>query len=149
MKPIFCGFTTLVVALVHAESSPAADDAHKLFRVLSRGMYKWWVSARMILRQAIAFNLAGTAKNNADSSVQFVLQGNEKRITDALKEIEKGTDKSKNVKLTTTPGTVDSKLKTFTGLFGWTSTSRKITNPYNLVFTVRPDGSTVSEKEAA
>ena len=101
----------------------------------------------MILKEAIRFNLAGTAKNNPDKTVAFVLQGDPGRIAQALKVIAKGTAKSSDVKVATKPAKVDPKLKSFTVL-GWTSTSRHITNPYDLVFTLRKGGKTVSEKEA-
>jgi acylphosphatase len=101
----------------------------------------------LILKQAIRFNLAGTAKNNPDSTVSFVLQGDPDRITEAVKVIAKGTDKSSDVKVETNPTKVERKLKTFTVL-GSTSTSRHITTPYDLVFTLRKDGKEVSEKEA-
>jgi hypothetical protein len=39
-------------------------------------------------------------------------------------------------------------LKTFT-VYGWTSTSRNITNPYDLVFQLRPASDEISKKEAA
>jgi acylphosphatase len=101
----------------------------------------------MILKQAIRFNLAGTAKNNPDGTVAFVLQGDPARIATATKVIAKGTAKSSDVKVKTTAAKVDQKLKTCT-VVGWTSTSRNITTPYDLVFTPRKHDQTVSEKEA-
>jgi hypothetical protein len=67
--------------------------------------------------------------------VAFVLQGDPARIKAAIQEIAKGDAKSSDVKVKTTTAKVDPQLKTFTVL-GWTSTSRNITNPYNLVFTL-------------
>lgn len=100
-----------------------------------------------ILRQAIAFNLAGVAENQADGSVHFTLQGSGKRIEEALKAIAAGTDKSADVKVATKPAKPDPALKTFT-VVAWTSTTRNITKPYNLVFTLREDGKTVTAKQA-
>jgi acylphosphatase len=100
-----------------------------------------------ILKQAIAQNLAGTAKNNADGTVFFQLQGDSMRIKTALAKIADGTDRSSDVKVTTDDDTINSALKTFT-VFGWTSTSRGITKPYNLVFSVRSDGSVLSKGDA-
>jgi hypothetical protein len=42
---------------------------------------------------------------------------------------------------------LDPSLKTFT-VFGWTSMSRNITNPYDLVFHLRPANDEISKKEA-
>lgn len=101
----------------------------------------------MILKQAIEYNLAGSAKNLSDGTVQFSLQGKQHRIDKALDTIAKGTAKSSDVKVTTSPATVDPALKTFT-VYAWTSTSRHITNPYDLVFQLRTDGEKISDKDA-
>lgn len=101
----------------------------------------------MILKQAIRYNLTGTAQNNANGTVQFGLQGDAKRIQDAVAAIGKGTPKSSDVNVTTFPATINASLNTFT-VIGWTSTSRKITKPYDLVFMLRADDKTVSNKEA-
>jgi acylphosphatase len=101
----------------------------------------------MILKQAIEYNLAGSAKNNPDGTVQFSLQGEEHRIDQAVMAIRKGTKKSSNVKVDVSPSAVDPNLNKFT-VIAWTSTSRHITNPYDLVFTLRTDDKTISKKEA-
>ncbi|MEJ8673858.1 acylphosphatase [Chromobacterium amazonense] len=101
----------------------------------------------MILKQAIQYNLAGTARNTEEHTVQFSLQGKDKRLQDALTRIRRGTDKSADVKISTRDGTFDPGLRTFT-VTGWTSTSRHITKPYNLVFTLRQDDKKISKKEA-
>ena len=101
----------------------------------------------MILKEAIRFNLAGTARNLDDGTVQFSLQGRSQRIRNALASIRQGTQKSKNVTIQTSPSTFDPGLTTFT-VFGWTSTSRQITNSYDHVFTLRKDDRTVSPQEA-
>jgi hypothetical protein len=49
-----------------------------------------------------------------------------------------GTKKSSDIKVSTTRWTVDPALNTFT-IYAWTSTTRKITNPYDLVFDLRPN----------
>ena len=51
----------------------------------------------MIQKLAIQYNLAGSAENNTDGSVQFTLQGDNDRIKQAVKAISKGTKKSSNV----------------------------------------------------
>jgi acylphosphatase len=70
----------------------------------------------MIQKQAIQYNLAGSAENNKDKSVLFLLQGPQDRI----KAIRKGTKKSSNVKVTLSSAEVKSSLDSFT-VFGWTS----------------------------
>src|SRR6185503_3302996 len=101
----------------------------------------------LILKQAIEFNLAGSARNNDDGTVQFTLQGDRKRIGRALTAIGKGTKKSADVKVATSPATIDPALNTFT-VIAWTSTSRHITNPYDLVFALRADDRVISKKQA-
>jgi acylphosphatase len=101
----------------------------------------------MIQKQAIENNLAGSAKNNDDKTVQFSLQGDQKRVNQALGVIRDGTKKSSNVKVALSKATVDPDLNTFTVL-GWTSVSRDIKNPYDLVFTLRADNTTIKKKAA-
>jgi acylphosphatase len=101
----------------------------------------------MIQKQAIEYNLAGSAENNSDKSVHFVLQGASDRIDQALAAIHNGTKKSSNVKVSTAPAAVDASLKTFT-VVGWTSVSRGISHPYDLVFDLRPDDTTIKKHEA-
>lgn len=92
----------------------------------------------MIMKQAIEYNLAGFAKNLPNDVVKFTLQGNAKRLTDAVATIREGTKKSSNIKVSTTQEKVDPALNAFT-IYEWTSTSRNITDPYDLVFHLRPD----------
>ena len=101
----------------------------------------------MVMKQAIEFNLAGTAKNEANNVVEFTLQGRQKRIDKALETIREGTRKSSNIEVKTAPAAVDPKLVTFT-VFDWTSTSRQITTPYTLVFRIRDTDETISKSEA-
>ncbi len=90
----------------------------------------------MVMKQAIAYNLAGNAKNDANNIVEFTLQGRQKRVDQALETIRGGTRKSSDIEVKTAPAAVDPKLDTFT-VVGWTSTSRQITTPYTLVFKLR------------
>jgi acylphosphatase len=101
----------------------------------------------LIQKQAIEYNLAGSAKNNDDKSVHFVLQGASDRIDDVLAAIRKGTKKSSDVKVSTSPASFDASLKTFT-VVGWTSVTRGISHPYDLVFDLRPDDTTIKKHEA-
>jgi acylphosphatase len=102
----------------------------------------------MIQKQAIANNLAGAAENNDDDkTVRFSLQGDRSRVNRAVAAIEDGTKKSSDVKVSLSPATLDPNLKTFT-VVGWNSVSRKITNRYDLVFTLREDNTTIKKKAA-
>ena len=93
----------------------------------------------LIQKQAIQYNLAGSAENNSDGSVQFTIQGDDDRIKQALKTIGKGKKKSSDVSVSTLSAATDPNLQTFT-VIGWTSVSRGIKNPYDLVFPLRnPD----------
>ena len=92
----------------------------------------------MIMKQAIEYNLAGFTKNLPNDVVSFVLQGDRKRLNDAVSAIQEGTKKSSDIKVSTAEDKVDSSLNAFT-IFDWTSTTRNITNPYDLVFHLRPD----------
>ena len=97
----------------------------------------------MIMKQAIEYNLAGYAKNLPNDVVSFALQGDADRLDNAVAAIRNGTKKSSNIEVTTTPGTVDQALDNFT-IFAWTSTSRNITDPYDLIFNLRPKDKTLS-----
>ena len=97
----------------------------------------------MIMKQAIEYDLAGYAKNLPNDVVSFTLQGDADRLDKAVAAVREGTKKSSNIEVTTTPATVDRALDNFT-IFAWTSTSRDITNPYDLVFKLRPKDKTLS-----
>ena len=99
----------------------------------------------MIQKLAIEYNLGGLAKNNPNNTVQFTLQGDKDRINQAVAAIRNGTKKSSNVKVSLAPAAVVPNLNTFT-VIGWTSVSRNITNPYNLVFTLRSDNTTIKKR---
>jgi acylphosphatase len=102
----------------------------------------------MIQKEAIMFNLAGSARNNADGTVTVSLQGDKDRIDQVLGAIRAGSKKSStNNTVAEAPAAVDCNLKTFT-VFGWTSTTRNITNPYDLVFPLRSANDQISRKDA-
>ena len=102
----------------------------------------------MIQKHAIMLNLAGSARNNPDGTVSISLQGDKDRIDEALEAMRAGSKRSSNDnKVTVTSSPLDPDLKTFT-VFGWTSTSRNITNPYDLVFHLRPTDDELSKKQA-
>ena len=99
------------------------------------------------MKKAIEYNLAGVAKNEPNMIVHLTLQGDGKRIDRALAAIEAGTKKSTGVSVAASPAAVESGLDRFT-IIDWTSTSRNITNPYTLVFTLRPHDGIVSPDDA-
>ena len=102
----------------------------------------------MIQKQAIMYNLAGYARNDPDGTVGVMLQGDKDRIEKTLEAISAGNKNSSKANIigeTSTP--LDPNLRTFT-ILRWTSQSRNISNPYDLVFNLRPDDSEISAKEA-
>jgi acylphosphatase len=101
----------------------------------------------MIQKQAIQYNLAGSAENKDDGSVRFILQGDKNRINQAVAVIQEGTKKSSKVKVSVSQAGVDLNLNTFT-VKGWTSVSRNIANPYALIFTLRSDNTTINKRKA-
>jgi acylphosphatase len=102
----------------------------------------------MIQKQAIKYNLAGYARNNPDGTVGVGLQGDQSRIAKTLEAISAGNKKSSKANIIgEAPASVDPNLRTFT-VFSWTSTSRNISNPYDLVFNLRPANNEISGKEA-
>jgi acylphosphatase len=102
----------------------------------------------MIQKQAIMHNLAGYARNNTDGTVSISLQGDKDRIDRTLEAIRAGSKRSsRDNTISVASAPLDPNLKTFT-VFGWTSTSRNITNPYDLVFQLRPASDEISKKEA-
>jgi acylphosphatase len=101
----------------------------------------------MIMKQAIEYNLAGSAINKANDVVSFTLQGDGDRLGSAVAAIREGTKKSSNIEVKTTPAPVEPSLSTFR-IIDWTSTSRDITTPYTLVFTLRGHDKVISKAEA-
>ena len=101
----------------------------------------------LIQKQAIQYNLAGSAENKSDGSVQFTLQGDNDRVKQVLTTIAAGTKKSSDVKVSTSPATMAPNLTTFT-VVGWTSLSRGINNPYDLVFHLRNPDTIIKKGQA-
>jgi acylphosphatase len=100
-----------------------------------------------IMKQAIEYNLAGSTKNVANEIVHFILQGDKDRIDSALATLQEGTKRSSDIKITTTSASIDPALNTFT-IVDWTSSSRNITEKYNLSFELRADDTTISPTDA-
>jgi acylphosphatase len=82
----------------------------------------------LVMKQAIAYNLAGQAKNEPNGIVLFTLQGDSKRLDPALAAIRDRTKKSSKIKVETTAATVDPALSTFT-IIDWTSTTATSPTP--------------------
>jgi acylphosphatase len=101
----------------------------------------------MVMKHAIEYNLAGIAKNEPNMIVRFALQGDGKRIDKAIAAIDEGTKRSKGVLVSPSPTAIEPGLKTFT-IVDWTSSTRQITNPYTLIFTLRTDDGVISPDEA-
>jgi acylphosphatase len=100
-----------------------------------------------IMKQAIEFNLAGFAQNEANDIVRFTLQGDSERLEFAVAAIREGTKKSRDIEVITTKASIDPALTAFR-VVDWTSTSRNITTPYTLVFALRADNKVISKSEA-
>jgi acylphosphatase len=101
----------------------------------------------LVMKQAIEYNLAGEARNEPNQVVQFTLQGDTQRIDLALSRIQEGTKKSSGVEITTKSKAIDLAVNTFT-IVDWTSSSRHITNKYDLVFRLRADDTAISPADA-
>jgi acylphosphatase len=101
----------------------------------------------MVMKRAIEYNLAGFAKNEPNNIVHFTLQGDGKRIDKAIAAIDQGTKRSMGVSVSPGPSAIVTGLTTFT-IVDWTSSSRHITNPYTLVFTLRADDGVISSDDA-
>ena len=101
----------------------------------------------LVMKQAIEYNLAGSARNDANEIVHFTLQGDKQRVDSALATIQEGTKRSSGIKITTTSAAIDPALNAFT-IVDWTSSSRNITNKYNLVFELRANDTAISPTDA-
>jgi acylphosphatase len=139
-------WAVLATAPASAESSVAAQNVVAISGIVTGNVQKVGFRA-VIQKQAIRYNLAGSARNESDGSVRFVLQGPKDRVDAALGTIREGTKKSSNVKVSVSPATVEPDAKTFT-VFGWTSVSRAISHPYDLVFNLRQDNTMLGKHDA-
>jgi acylphosphatase len=138
--------TLITIASAPAQSNAAGMNVIAVSGIVTGNVQEVGFRA-MIQKQAIQYNLAGSAENDNDKSARFILQGVKDRIDQALKAIRKGTKKSSNVNVSVSPAQVDPNLKTFT-VVGWTSVSRHISHPYDLVFNLRRDNITINKDEA-
>jgi acylphosphatase len=127
----------------------ASGARQQVFKGLVSGANIQKVGFRaMIQKEAIMYNLAGSARNNPDGTVTIILQGDQDRINKTLSAIRAGSKKSsKDNTVSSTTATVDHNLETFT-VFAWTSVSRNITNSYDLVFPLRTNNDEISHHYA-
>jgi acylphosphatase len=146
----YCVVLLLAAVLASGSALPIASAAgpepQALSGIVTGNVQKVGFRA-MILKQAIKYNLAGSARNTSEGTVQFILQGDENRIGEAVMAIRDGTRRSSDVNVSTSPAKVDPGLDKFT-VIAWTSASRNITHPYDLVFHLRTNDETVSKREA-
>ena len=146
-RAVACG--VLAILGLQTETTRAAAASHEIVAISATvtGDDQRVGFRAMVMKQAIAYNLAGVAKNQPNNVVEFTLQGRAKRVGTALATIRNGTRKSSNIEVETAPAAVDPKLDTFT-IVDWTSTTRQITTPYTLVFRLRDADETVSKSDA-
>ena len=138
---LVCGIT-----LFAADEARAHEDA--ITGVVSGRQIQKVGFRAMIQKHAIMLKLAGYTRNNPDGTVSISLQGDKERIDKALDAMRAGSKKSSHDnKVSVTSSPPDPNLKTFT-VFGWTSTSRNITTPYDLIFHLRPADDELSKKQA-
>jgi acylphosphatase len=147
---LFHIFSLLAAGLLCASPAVAAASAQQRAitgAVSGEAIQKVGFRA-MIQKQAIMYDLAGAARNVPDGTVRINLQGDTDRIDKVLEAIRVGSKKSsRNNTVSVADAALDPNLKTFT-VYNWTSTSRNITNPYDLVFQLRPANDEISKKEA-
>ena len=127
-------------------ASAAGSESQAISGIVSGNVQKVGFRA-MILKRAIEYNLAGSARNTKEGTVQFTLQGDENRIGQAVMAIRNGTKRSSDVNVSTSPAKLDPNLDKFT-VIAWTSASRNINHPYDLVFHLRTNDEPISKKEA-
>src|SRR5580658_2696726 len=138
---LICGIATAVPVAANAQQE--AITATIMGEMVQKVGYR-----AMIQKQAIMYNLAGDARNNPDGTVGVRLQGDKDRIDKTLEAISAGNNISSKANIIgEAPAALDPNLKTFT-VFSWTSASRSILIPYDLVFNLRPANNEISGKEA-
>jgi acylphosphatase len=131
-----------------AVASPANAEQQAIKGIISGEAIQKVGFRAMIQKQAIMYDLAGAARNVPDGTVSITLQGDKDRIEKALEAIRVGSKKSSRNNVVDVAGApLDSSLNAFT-VYGWTSTSRNIVNPYDLVFQLRPANDEITKKQA-
>ena len=139
----------LVCGAVLLTAGAASAEEQAIKGVVSGAMIQKVGFRAMIQKQAIMYNLAGYARNIPDGTVSISLQGDKPQIDQVLDAIRAGSKKSSHDnKIAVTNDALDPNLRTFK-VFAWTSTTRNITNPYDLVFQLRPADDELSKKKAS
>lgn len=148
-RAVSCGALSISMMALQSQSHPAEAKSKETVAIsaIVTGNDQQVGFRAMVMKAAIEYNLAGTARNNPNNVVEFTLQGRAKRIDKAVETIRKGTSRSSNIDVKTAPAAADPTLDTFT-VVDWTSTSRQIATPYTLVFRLRDADDTVSTSEA-
>jgi len=150
-RKVVCLAASISCALVTAVHVPVQSNAADQNVIAISGIVTGNVQGvgfrAMIQKQAIRYNLSGSAENSNDGSVRFILQGAGERIDQALKAVREGTKRSTNVSVSVSPASVDSNLRTF-AVVGWTSVGRHISHPYDLIFYLRRDNAIIKKDEA-
>src|SRR6476646_2817394 len=127
----------------HREASPRSATAAWARGTTSGRSNIAPVSAGFFIKR-VEINAPDAPRNK----VEVRLQGDKDRIDQTLAAIRAGSKKSsQNNTISQVTAAWDPDLKTFT-VFAWTSTSRNIMNPYDLVFTLRPANDQISHKDA-
>jgi acylphosphatase len=138
---LICGITIAISTAANAQEEAI------IATVIGENIQKVGFRA-MIQKQAIKYNLAGYARNNPDGTVGVGLRGDKGRIAKTLEAVSAGNKKSSKANIIgEASAPVDPTLRTFT-VFSWTSTSRNISNPYDLVFNLRPANNEIYGKAA-
>ena len=138
----------LICGIVVAVAVPATVQQEAITATVMGEMIQKVGYRAMIQKQAIMYNLAGYARNDPDGTVGVMLQGDKERIDKTLEAISAGNKNSSKANIIgVSPAALDPNLKTFT-IFSWTSQSRNITSPYDLVFNLRPADNEISVKQA-
>ncbi|MEI2579080.1 acylphosphatase [Scytonema sp. PRP1] len=100
-----------------------------------------------LFKLAIQYNLAGWDQNLSDGTVEFIWQGKQSRIDQAIAQIPTGDTSAIVTQVLTKSIPVNPELNTFV-VRGWTSVSRHYFKPTDLTFTLRDDNSVISAKAA-
>jgi acylphosphatase len=77
----------------------------------------------LVMKQAIAYNLAGAARNEPNAIVQFTLQGDKHRIDSALATIQEGTHcRAEKAQIVSTAGSASPSSWLSSSSTGWAAT---------------------------
>jgi acylphosphatase len=100
----------------------------------------------LVMKQAIEYNLAGSARRcRRNCSLYSARRQTSDRF--GARDNSRRTKRSSHIKITTTSAAIDPALNAFT-IVDWTSSSRNITNKYNLVFELRANDTAISLTDA-